>query len=201
MPRTARPATSLTAAAPLWRSFVRALTKGDAVAQFSKPKGVVSARIDAWSGGKPGPWTRDTKKELFRAGTQPGAAHEVDQAGLLYEQHCGTWQVNPIKAELGPRSWDDDVSNWLSRARRGVGVGGRLGSRTAYFWDRSGWGGPLFGACYVPRPVVIDHPKDNGGKGKDKGDKGNGKGDKPGPGGGDPKDPGPPKPPDPKPTP
>jgi membrane peptidoglycan carboxypeptidase len=191
MPRARTPATSLTAAAPLWQSFVRQLTKGDPVARFHEPKGVVTARIDAWSGGKPGPWTRDTTKELFRAGTQPGGAREVDEPGLLYGQSCGTWVVDPVKAELGPRSWDDDVRDWLARARRGPGVTGKLGSTTAYFWGRSGWGGRLAGAC--PRPVVHHEHSDKG--------KGKGKGDKP-PGGGDkPKDPGKPKPPDPTPSP
>ena len=49
----------------------------------------------------------------------------------------GGWFVDPLKAELGPRSWDDDVLNWMARARSGVGVGGRLDSRTAYFWGES----------------------------------------------------------------
>jgi membrane peptidoglycan carboxypeptidase len=197
MPRTRKPATSLTAAAPLWQSFVRALTKDEPVARFRQPKGVVSARIDAWTGGKPGPWTRDTKKELFRAGTEPGGKRQVDRPGLLYQRNCGTWQVNPVKAELGPRSWDDDVQDWLNRARGGVGVGGHLGSRTAYFWDRSGWGGPLFGACVVRRPQPKDPPKKDHEKGGgNHKDGGNHKG-----GGDKPKDPGKPKPPGPAPTP
>jgi membrane peptidoglycan carboxypeptidase len=181
MPRTRKPATSLTAAAPLWHAFVRSLTREDPVAQFHAPKGIVAARIDAWTGGKPGPWTRDTKRELFRAGTQPGGKRQVDQPGLLYERACGTWAVNPVKAELGPGSWDDDVRDWLQRARRGVGVAGRLDSRTAYFWGRSSWGGRLAGPCEVRHKVVHD-----GGKKHDKGgDGGGGGGDaKPGKGGG-----------------
>jgi membrane peptidoglycan carboxypeptidase len=186
MPRTRTPATSLTAAAPLWQSFVRRLTKDDPVATFREPKGIVAARIDAWSGGKPGPWTRDTRRELFRAGTQPGGKREVDQAGLLYSRACGSWVVDPVKAELGPRSWNDDVQNWVNRARRGVGVTGQFDSRTAYFWGRSSWGGRLAGPCPAPKPVR-EH-KDNG-KGKGDG------GDKPKP------DPGQPKPPDPSPAP
>ena len=57
-PRTRNPATSLTGAAPMWRSYLRRLTRNDPVADFQRPKGVVQARIDAWSGGAPGPWTR-----------------------------------------------------------------------------------------------------------------------------------------------
>ena len=188
MPRTAKPATSLTAAAPLWQSYVRRLTNDDPVARFTAPKGIVAERIDAWSGGKPGPWTRDTRREIFRAGTEPGGKREVDQAGLLYSRACGSWAVDPVKAELGPRSWNDDVQDWVNRARRGVGVMGQHESRTAYFWDRSGWGGRLAGPCYVPRPTVRE---DKPGKDKD---------DKPGKGDDKPKDPGKPKP-DPTPEP
>ena len=53
-PRSRKPATSLTAAAPLWRAFMREYTNGWPVTQFVRPKGVVKATIDAWSGGKPG---------------------------------------------------------------------------------------------------------------------------------------------------
>ena len=54
-PSAREPATSLTAAAPLWRAFVRDYTKGWPVAKFRRPKDVVAATIDAWSGGRPGP--------------------------------------------------------------------------------------------------------------------------------------------------
>jgi membrane peptidoglycan carboxypeptidase len=164
MPRSSKPATSLDAAAPLWRAFVRDLTKGQPVARFERPSKVTKARIDAWTGGKPGPWTRFTIPEFFIAGTQPGGDHQIDRNGLLYVQACGTWQVDPLKAELGPRSWDDDVANWIARARHGVGQTGPLDSRTAYFWDRSSWGGQIVGACPRPKPtpVVAKPPRDHG---------------------------------------
>jgi membrane peptidoglycan carboxypeptidase len=152
MPRVKKPAISLTAAAPLWRAYVRDLTAKMPVASFVRPKGVASATIDAWSGGRPGGWTRERIKELFIAGTQPGGKHAVDSAGLLYSRSCGGWRVDPLKAELGPRTWDRDVADWLSRARRGVGVEGRLHSRTAYFWGERSWGGPLVGPCHRPKP-------------------------------------------------
>jgi membrane peptidoglycan carboxypeptidase len=157
-PRSGRPATSLTAAAPLWQSFVRRLTSGEPVATFRRPKGVVEATIDAWSGGRPGPWTRARTRELFRAGTQPGGRREVDPAGLLYGRACGTWVVDPLRAELGPSAWDDDVANWLARARRGPGVMGPLDSQTAYFWGRSSWGGRLAGPCPPPPPPTERDP-------------------------------------------
>ena len=177
MPNSAKPATSLTAAAPLWRAFVRDLTADMPIADFPRPAGVVEATIDAWSGGRPGRWTRDRIKEWFIDGTQPGAKSAVDPDGLLYSRACGGWRVDPLKAELGPKAWDADVADWLSRARRGTGVEGRHDSRTAYFWGERSWGGPLMGTCYVARP---DPPKEK--PPKDDGE-------------GDPKPPKPPKPP------
>jgi membrane peptidoglycan carboxypeptidase len=171
-PRSKKPAISLTAAAPLWRAFVRELTARMPIASFSRPKGVVQATIDAWTGGAPGPWTRDTVREWFISGTQPGARGAVDKPGLLYAQSCGGWRVDPVKAELGPASWDSSVAGWLARARRGVGIAGPYGAKTAYFWGRTGWGGPLAGQC-APKPKPSDH---RGGGGKDKGGGGHGHG-------------------------
>jgi membrane peptidoglycan carboxypeptidase len=151
-PQSSKPATSLTAAAPLWRAFVRDITNGTPIAEFSEPKGIVAAAIDKWSGGRPGPWTRATVRELFVEGTQPGAKHAVDPDGLLYSRTCGGWRVDPLKAEVGPRAWDADVGNWLARARRGLGVLGPHDSRTAYFWGERSWGGPLAGPCVRPKP-------------------------------------------------
>ena len=53
------------------------------------------------------------RREMFRAGTEPGGKREVDQAGLLYSQACGSWAVDPLKAELGPAE--------LERRRPGLG--------------------------------------------------------------------------------
>ena len=160
-PRAKKPATSLTAAAPLWRAFVANITSKQPVADFKVPKGVVRAKIDAWTGGRPGPWTRDTVTEWFIDGTQPGGRDAVDRAGLLYSRSCGSWAVDPVKAELGPRLWDHDVMNWVERARTGVGVAGPFDTKTAYFWGRSGWGGPLVGPCAPkPKPKAHKPPKD-----------------------------------------
>ena len=120
--------------------------------QVQAARGRRLQRIDAWTGGRPGPWTRDTVNEWFIDGTQPGRRGAVDEDGLLYRAMCGGWRVDPVKAELGPRAWRADVQDWLARARRGTGVGGRHDSRTAYFWGESSWGGPLAGACYRPKP-------------------------------------------------
>jgi membrane peptidoglycan carboxypeptidase len=182
-PRTREPVNSIDAAAPLWRAFVRDYSRDWPVTDFHQPSGVTEARIDAWSGGRPGPWTRDTVTEFFIEGTQPGSAGAIDENGLLYARSCGRWAVHPLKAELGPADWDDDVADWMRRARRGPGVMGEHDSRTAYFWGERSWGGRIAGPC--PAPEEREKPdKDNGG-GDDK--------DKDKPGG-----PKPPDPPDPE---
>jgi membrane peptidoglycan carboxypeptidase len=152
LPRSREPATSITAAAPLWRAFVEDLTAKWPVARFARPGKVVEAPIDAWSGGKPGRWTRETREEYFIRGTQPGGRNEIDEAGLLYSVACGGWRVDPLKAELGPTAWNRDVEDWLRRARRGIGVIGRWDSATAYLPGERSWGGPLVGPCPRPKP-------------------------------------------------
>jgi membrane peptidoglycan carboxypeptidase len=140
-------ATSLTTAGQVWHAFMRDYSKGLPIATFEPPDGVVRATIDRWSGGKPGPWTRGTVREWFIEGTQPGAKGAVDQAGLLYTRGCAGWMVDPVKAELGPERWLDDVADWLRRALRGVGIRGEYGARTSYFLGAGSWGGPLLGPC------------------------------------------------------
>ena len=162
-PRSKEPAISLTAAAPLWHAFVRDYTKNWPVTNFKPPKGVVKATIDAWSGGKPGPWTKAKTTSWFIAGTQPGAKKAIDPDGLLYSQSCGGYRVDLVKAELGPASWDSDVADWMRRARGGPGRTGQYDSKTAYFWKQSSWGGSIAGSCYRARPHA-DHGRDKGGK-------------------------------------
>jgi membrane peptidoglycan carboxypeptidase len=48
-------AMSLDTAGEVWHAFISEYTSGWPVAQFSRPDGVVQARIDRWSGGAPGP--------------------------------------------------------------------------------------------------------------------------------------------------
>nr|MBA2314064.1 hypothetical protein [Chloroflexota bacterium] len=153
--RPDKPATSLTAAAPLWRAFMRDMSTDWPVATFSVPDGVVEAEADKWSGGQRGPWTQDTVEEWFIAGTQPGGLAAVDPPGLLYSNECDEWRVDPLKSELGPSEWDDDVSDWIDRARRGTGVEGKHESRTAYFWGESSWGGELVGPCEPEPPPFL----------------------------------------------
>jgi membrane peptidoglycan carboxypeptidase len=161
-PRAREPAISLTAAAPLWHAFVRQYSRGWPITEFNRPDHIVSATIDAWSGGRPGPWTHETIRELFIDGTQPGAKAAVDPPGLLYSHACGSWEVDPVKAEVGRVEWDRDVRSWAERARRGAGVRGQFDTRTAYFWGEHSWGGRIIGPCYAAHPKR-EHTGDTGG--------------------------------------
>ncbi|HET7677056.1 MAG TPA: transglycosylase domain-containing protein [Candidatus Limnocylindrales bacterium] len=139
--------------ARVWHAFLRDYTRKWPVTDFKRPKGLVQATIDGFSGGRPGPWTRETRREWFIAGTQPGGKDEIDPAGLLYSVACGGWRVDPLKAELGPREWDAAVADWARRARAGPGRVGRYDTATAYFWGERSWGGPIHGGpCRERRP-------------------------------------------------
>ena len=157
-PQTRVQATSLTTAGEVWHAFLRDYSDDMPLADFEPPNGVVRATADRWSGGDPGPWTRGTIREWFIRGTQPGARNAVDEDGLLYSRGCAGWMVDPVKAELGPERWDDDVAAWVRRARDGIGTKGPLGSTIAQ-WNGS-WGGPLIGPCQKP-----DEPDKPGGGG------------------------------------
>ena len=162
MPRSSNPAISLTAAAPLWRSVVRQLTNGQPVTDFRQPAGLVRCadrrvvRRRARAVDPPDAHASCSASARSRAPATPSIAPASCTARRAARGSC-----DPVKAELGPRSWDGDDANWLARARAGVGVGGSLGSRTAFFWGRSGWGGPLLGACFAPSPKPA-HGNGNG---------------------------------------
>ena len=152
-----REVTSLDGPSRVWQAFMRDASRKTPIASFHKPSGVVKAKIDAFTGGKPGPWTRQTTTEYFISGTQPGARNAIDEAGLMYTQACGTWAVDLVKADPGPSSWDPDIRNWMSRAGRGAGRVGPEHTSTAYLFGRHSWGGPIAGHCAPPKP------KDQGG--------------------------------------
>ena len=74
-----------------------------------------------------------TAKELFIDGTQPGAKHAIDRDGLLYDQACGGWRVDPLKAELGPARVGRRRRDWMAGpgAGRASPAGSTRGPRTS----------------------------------------------------------------------
>ena len=102
-----------------------------------RPPGPVDARDDAPSGSSPA---------RSRAPATP-----IDARASSTARRAATWVVDPLKAELGPRSWDATMPNWLARARRGRRRGrGRSdrGRRTSGAGPAGA--GPSLGACFVP---------------------------------------------------
>jgi membrane peptidoglycan carboxypeptidase len=144
---------SLSSSAPLWSRIMRDVSRGMPIANFKRPSGLVEASVDAFTGMKPGPFTRKTVKELFIKGTQPTQIDDmrrnvdIDSAtGLLWANDCagpkktiGVLDFSQVESAFP--TWNRYDRAWAKRAARGPGVGGGLkASRTSYFYG----GGPPF---------------------------------------------------------
>ena len=115
MPADRKPATSLTAAAPLWHAFVASTPRKLAGRRSSSaPTGVVvrDASTRGPAGG-PAPWTRDTRKEWF-IDRHPArqARRPSTRTGCCTGASAAAGGSIRSKAELGPRAW--------RRRRRGL---------------------------------------------------------------------------------
>ncbi len=158
---------SLESAASLWQSFLTAATKGQPIADFQKPAGVVQASVDAFTGMKPGPFSARTVKEWFIAGTVPtqvdttkvGIAVDSVSGGLWREGCEGPMEVRGFldfsNVEADYPKWRPFTDGWIARARRGSGVpGGPEKTRTTYFYETGpfGWlpNGSTWGAPFAP---------------------------------------------------
>ena len=140
---------SLDSSAPLWSAIMSEISKGMPIENFNrvKPAGLVTAKVDAITGMKPGATTRNTITEMFLPGTQPTSSakgtvvRDVDAAtGLLWQDGCaGPKQtrafVDYSRVDAAWPSWQRADIGWQARAARGAGVGGGpKGTRTSYFY-------------------------------------------------------------------
>jgi membrane peptidoglycan carboxypeptidase len=153
---------SLDSSAPLWSEILTDISRDLPVENFKRPSGLVVAEVDAFTGRKPGPFTKKTVKELFIKGTVPSerensrVALEVDKAsGLLWRDGCvgpkvtkGFFDLSDVEANFP--SWQKANKAWAARAAKGTGVrGGPKGTRTSYFYSGSfapfgrSWGAPF----------------------------------------------------------
>jgi penicillin-binding protein 1A len=153
---------SLDTSAPLWSAILSDVSKGMPIEGFgrTRPKGLETATVDAFTGMKPGPTTRKTVEELFIPGTQPRRSADVSVAvnvdassGLLWREGCAGPEVTRSfidfsNVESGYRSWQRADIAWQARAARGPGVsGGPKGTHTAYLYGSgfypfgASWGG------------------------------------------------------------
>jgi len=172
-------ALSLEASAPLWSAIMNEVSRGLPVVDFVAPNSIEKAKVDAFSGMKPGPFTKKTVTEYFLPGTAPSEvddtkiAIDVDVAtGDLWQEGCAGPKVtrgylDVRKFESGFPTWQKANVSWAARATRGAGVrGGPKGTRTMYFYNRSftpfgaTWGAPFApkATCAIPEPVPSCEP-------------------------------------------
>ena len=145
----------------VWSAFLRELSREWPNEAFpAPPPGIVSAEIDAWSGGAPGSWTNETRTEFFIEGTEPRSGSAVDRDGILYRQMCNRWWIDLTRAEQDrPQRWIDADIDWMARARRGTGVRGDTGGRTSYLFGEDSWGGQIIPVdCALAPPPTLPPP-------------------------------------------
>ena len=167
-----RAVVALESAASLWQSFLTQASKGTPIASFKRPPGVVRVAVDAFSGMRPGTFTKKTVNEWFIEDTVPRQVDntkfgiEVDKAtGDLWQEGCagpkevqGFLDLSHVESEFG--AWAKANRNWIARATR-------RGGRTSYFYQSGGWTpfGKSWGApfpptktCAIPQPTPTPLP-------------------------------------------
>jgi hypothetical protein len=167
---------SLDTSAPLWSAILTEISRGLPIAEFTQPNDLETAEVDAFTGLKPGPFTRVTVQELFLPGTVPTQeetsrmAVAIDEAsGLLWQDGCvgprvtrGFFDFSRVEADH--ENWQKANANWGARAARGSGVrGGPEGTRTSFFYNNSfapfgrTWGAPFAPRelCPIPAPPPL----------------------------------------------
>ena len=168
---------SLDSSAPLWSAILSDISAKLPIATFKAPGGLQTATVDAFTGLKPGPFTKKTVKELFIKGTVPTqreslrVSREVDEAsGLLWRDGWvgpkvtkGFFNLNEIESNFP--NWQKANRNWAARAAKGPGRrGGPEGTRTSYFYTNSfapfgrSWGAPFAPTTKCPIAPVATPP-------------------------------------------
>jgi hypothetical protein len=139
------------------------------VRDFTRPDGISTASVDAFTGYSPSEYSQRQVSELFIRGTAPTAdpyltSMEVvrgeDGQWYRWDDRCedvGTRRTRGYlvldDAEAHTGSWNDAINGWIKRAQKGEGVGASVSPTkrtfTAYFFEpyyqpygRS-WGGPF----------------------------------------------------------
>lgn len=153
-----KPVFSIDVTTYVWQGFLQEATKAWTVNDFSKPDGLVQAKIDAFTGLKP--LAGDpTINEWYIPGTEPKDAIAAGDCGQAVLASPGVYE-NRFK------NWMTADLDWLNRAKFGPGrAGGVNGTRTAYFYNglfqpfgRS-WGPLVEGhGCTAPSPSVTCYP-------------------------------------------
>jgi membrane peptidoglycan carboxypeptidase len=160
----------------VWQGFLAEVTKGWPITDWKEPSGIVHARVDVFSGLRPGPYSSQTVDEIFIKGTVPKKVDDTKVPGTTCSgKSGGVLDLSHVEDGFPP-SWQEAVDGWVARARRGVGVKGgpneKIQTVTAYFakpyFQPYGqtWGAP-FGAtqdCASPTPGPKQQPGGGGGR-------------------------------------
>jgi len=159
-----KPVFSIDVTTFVWQGFMEEVTKKWAINDFKDPGGITKAKIDPFTGAKPGPGVKSID-ELFIAGTGPAAAIPANTCGVATLQFVGF--------EKDHAQWLKDATNWFARARKGPGTrGGVNGTRTAFFYNGafkpygSSWGIVVGFGCQGTQPapscIPLPSPDANG---------------------------------------
>jgi membrane peptidoglycan carboxypeptidase len=156
---------SLDSSAPLWSALLEDVSQKYGISRFRAPAGLETATVDAFTGLRPGPFTKAKVKELFLPGTVPTQRETirvsltVDAAsGLLWRDGCvgpkvqrGFFDLREVESNF--KNWQRANRLWAARAAKGPGVrGGPEGTHTAYFYDSKFHPyGNTWGAPFAPR--------------------------------------------------
>ena len=150
-PRAQEPATSLTAAAPLWHAFVRDYTNGWPVTDVQAAEGRrpghdrrVDRRraraVDAGRARRPGSSTAPSPARRTRS-TRTGCSTASPAAAT-----ASTWS----RPSSGRARGTPTTPTGCAARAAGPASRGQYDSRTAYFWGQSSWGGSIAGSCSAP---------------------------------------------------
>ncbi len=153
-----KPVFSIDVTTFVWQGFLQEATKAWQVNDFTRPDGLVQAKIDPFTGLQPRPGDK-TISEWFIPGTEPKDTIPVGACGQAVLDSPGVYEHNFP-------NWMTADLDWLNRAKRGVGVaGGVNGTRTAYFYNGAfrpfgaSWGALVEGhGCTAPSPSVTCYP-------------------------------------------
>ena len=153
---------SLDSSAPLWSALLEEVSQKYGISKFRAPAGLETATVDAFTGLKPGPFTKKTVKELFLPGTVPTERETIrvsltvdDASGLLWREGCvgpkvqrGFFDLREVESNF--KNWQKANRLWAARAAKGENVrGGPEGTKTAFFYDGTfhpfgkSWGAPF----------------------------------------------------------
>jgi penicillin-binding protein 1A len=99
-------------ALPAWVAFMKEATKGQPVADFPRPEGIVDARIDPKSGLLAADDADDAISEVFLAGTEPTESAPKELPAPDDSKDSGTDQISAAEKDAGGRN-DNHEESWV----------------------------------------------------------------------------------------